>query len=281
MSASAQQMKNMLRAHKRAGALRVRKPVKWMHPYTVEREYTSDLLSIVRDVRRVAQENMTQLVATVRTEQAMLPRADGERMDDELTIRVFTQRLRDEFAKHDIRGVAAKNMGKTAAYNKTQYHRVVKSAISVDVFQAEPWLAGVMDSAVAGNVALITKMDNTTIGEIGEIIARAGRGGLRSEDLAATIMDRFDVEESRAALIARDQVSKFNGELTSLRQQSLGVTKYTWRTSLDDRVRETHAEKEGQVYEWADPPSDTGNPGEDIQCRCYGEPDFTDLLEGL
>lgn len=248
---------------------------RWLHPDSVAREYTSDLIAFIRELRAVAVEAMPDLNAAVKAAEQ-----EFGRYDDALTVRSFEQKLREAAAKQPKAATARKAMNATANFNKTQRNKVVHAAIGVDVFAAEPWLAPAMDAAVAGNVSLITRMEENVIGEIGELVSRAGRGGIRAEDLAEQILKRFDVSESRAQLIARDQVSKFNGELTAIRQRQLGVSKYTWRTSMDERVRDTH-HKEGNVYAWNDPPADTGHPGEDIQCRCYAEPNFDDLLEGL
>jgi SPP1 gp7 family putative phage head morphogenesis protein len=46
--------------------------------------------------------------------------------------------------------------------------------------------------------------------------------------------------------------------------------KYIWRTQGDDKVRLSHAENDGKVFSYDDPP-ETGNPGEDFGCRCWAE----------
>jgi len=45
---------------------------------------------------------------------------------------------------------------------------------------------------------------------------------------------------------------------------------YVWRTKGDDRVRSTHAAREGEVFSWSEPP-EGGHPGEDYNCRCWAE----------
>ena len=75
---------------------------------------------------------------------------------------------------------------------------------------------------------------------------------------------------SRAALIARDQTSKLTSDLNELRQTQAGVEEYDWSTSRDERVRKSHREKEGRRFRWDNPPADTGNPGDDVLCRCVG-----------
>ncbi len=94
---------------------------------------------------------------------------------------------------------------------------------------------------------------------------------MRVEDLADLLQGRTGVAESRAMLIARDQTTKLNGALNEIRQTEAGVTSYTWSTSLDERVRDEHSEREGEVFDWDSPPED-GHPGEPIQCRCVAIP---------
>ena len=45
---------------------------------------------------------------------------------------------------------------------------------------------------------------------------------------------------------------------------------YIWRTQGDSKVRDAHAERDGKVFSWDDPP-EGGHPGEDYNCRCTAE----------
>lgn len=45
---------------------------------------------------------------------------------------------------------------------------------------------------------------------------------------------------------------------------------YVWRCVGDDKTRTTHAERDGQVFSWDNPP-EGGHPGEDYNCRCWAE----------
>ena len=49
-------------------------------------------------------------------------------------------------------------------------------------------------------------------------------------------------------------------------------THYTWRTVQDSKVRSSHADRDGKVFSWTDPP-EGGHPGEDFGCRCWAEED--------
>jgi SPP1 gp7 family putative phage head morphogenesis protein len=47
--------------------------------------------------------------------------------------------------------------------------------------------------------------------------------------------------------------------------------KYIWRTAQDEKVRKDHAERDGTVFDFANPPKG-GNPSDDYNCRCWAEP---------
>ena len=114
------------------------------------------------------------------------------------------------------------------------------------------------------------------------------RQGKRAEEIAKDIfgagknelgkVSRLKAAQNRANLIARDQINKLNGQVNAIRQQNVGITHYIWRTADDDRVRPTHNARDDKKFAWDKPPSD-GHPGEPINCRCYAEPVFDNLLD--
>ena len=63
----------------------------------------------------------------------------------------------------------------------------------------------------------------------------------------------------------------FAGLINQLRQQDLGIEKYTWRSRDDSKVRDSHADFDDQVFRWDQPPAG-GHPGQAHNCRCVAEP---------
>ena len=127
------------------------------------------------------------------------------------------------------------------------------------------------------NVALIRSVPADYLFDVERLTHTAMAQGLRHEELAKSLANAAGVTESRAKLIARDQVLKFNGSLNKTRQQAAGVTHYIWRSAEDERTRDAHADFDGNTYAWDDPPGD-GSPGEGthpgtaINCRCWSDP---------
>lgn len=129
------------------------------------------------------------------------------------------------------------------------------------------------------NVQLVVKAARSYADDVRDVFSGPENVGLRVEELRAQLLERGSVSESRAELIARDQTLKVNGAITEIRQTAAGIDSYVWSTSLDERVRDSHAALEGQTFSWSAPP-DVGHPGQDFQCRCVAVPVIAEL-EGL
>lgn len=125
-------------------------------------------------------------------------------------------------------------------------------------------------------VSRIVGLEDDAIDDVAEAVARAVAEG--RTDLAQVIEARLDVAESRAKLIARDQIGSLNARITQSRQEQLGIVAYTWRSSGDERVRPLHRRLDGTVRRWDDPHPTEGHPGQAIACRCTAEPVLDDAL---
>lgn len=126
---------------------------------------------------------------------------------------------------------------------------------------------------VAESVDLIKTVDARYFEGLRKGVLEAVERGRPTSELRQLIQRRGGIARRQAALIARDQIGKLNGQITQLRQTELGVDAYFWTTAGDDRVREEHAARDGQRFRWDRPPDD-GHPGEPIGCRCVAYPDL-------
>ncbi len=160
--------------------------------------------------------------------------------------------------------------GDVEKFQATQANKALRPIVGIDVVGSEPWLDPVVEKFVARNVALIKTIPQRFFDEVETIVTQEASQGQRWEGMSERLQERFGVSESRANLIARDQVSKFNGELQRQRSAAIGITEEIWHTAGDNRVRDEHEQREGQVYKISNPPE--GGPGQPVGCRCYGEP---------
>ena len=146
--------------------------------------------------------------------------------------------------------------------------------IGVDVFRSEPWLIPRMNNWIDYNTSLIKSIPTQYIGKVEYAIRNGVMAGTAPSEIAKKIKRLSGVTSYRAKFIARDQVSKANGDLTQYRQLDLGIKEYEWVDSNDERVRPTHAANDGKIFKWSEPPANTGHPGHDYQCRCIARAKF-------
>jgi SPP1 gp7 family putative phage head morphogenesis protein len=168
------------------------------------------------------------------------------------------------------------------AAQRTAGH-VVKAQRKLNVISRReiPGIDKVMDGFIVENVDLIRTLAGNEIERVKKLVDEAERVGMRVEEIAKQVRRAFDVTESYAMLLARDQVLKLNSEITQVRQMDAGISEYVWSTSHDERVRESHMQLDGKPFSWLSPPVVSGpkdkdtrreHPGGDYQCRCVALP---------
>jgi SPP1 gp7 family putative phage head morphogenesis protein len=256
-----------------------RRPMpKALPPKAIETAYTRILLDLVHAMRIAAHRDLIPKLHRY-AEHARDVTGRTDAIDDDVGL-VKASLTNGAFAKSNL-GSLAKMIGRrTSDWQKAQLGRQLRAAVGVDVPIRDPRLAERIELFTAENVGLIKSIPEEALAQVQKVALRGISAGERWETIAEAIEERFAVSESRAALIARDQVGKLYGSLNEARQKDLGLTKYTWRTSADERVRPEHAELDGRTFEWSNPPSE-GIPGSQINCRCSADPDVEALLDSL
>lgn len=263
------------RAH--LGKLRPKKRLpRQVHPSAIEAGYAKDARALIRRVAAIYREQLFPLL------RHWLSRTDALHLDDEASeaLKAARAAAAKAFAQMELEDLAHKYAERTQVYQRGQLEKQLRGAVGVDVFAESPKTQARVEAFVRQNVSLIRSIPERLAGDVEYRVLDAVNRGTRVEDLASELEERFDVSESRAELIARDQVNKLYGQLQEDRQTELGIESYVWRTAMDERVRPEHADREGDSFRWDDPPED-GAPGEPVLCRCYGEPVMDELIEEL
>ncbi|HPA70780.1 MAG TPA: minor capsid protein [Spirochaetota bacterium] len=137
----------------------------------------------------------------------------------------------------------------------------------------------ILGKIVRQNLELIRSLASEHIDEVAGILNAGYTGGQSLKTITDAIEYVTGVNRNRAKFWARDQASKFFGEVTKMRQTAAGIPGYIWRALKDGRVRDAHAEVSGKFFDWKNPPNVGVNdnpvhPGEDFNCRCWAEPAF-------
>lgn len=278
VSAEIQVMRRLAAERLRNENKKLRKVPRWLHPIPVENRYRRELVSRVNEMQEAVNQIVVPALPGLVDQVDSQRRSDG--WPDDVDRLVESAQLSFSSTARNQEDIANEIGGLTDQFNYNQWKKTVRVVMGVNITASEPWLNDQLTSFTKENVSLITSLDNDTFSSVEGIVQRGLKGGERHERIARNIQRQFRTSRNRAKLIGRDQVSKLNGQLTGLRQQSIGITHYIWRTSDDDRVRPTHREKDDRRFAWDSPPADTGHPGQDYQCRCWAEADFS-TVEGL
>lgn len=162
-------------------------------------------------------------------------------------------------------------------HSRAQWQQQLRAAMGVDVTVGDPDLGLQVRAFRRTNTDLINSLVDEHVDRVRRVLSDAGHG-TRVEEIAEQIQVATGATESRAALIARDQVLSLNAEVTEARHAAAGITEYIWRTSRDERVRKEHKLLDGTRHRYDDPPvvdarrGERANPGTYYQCRCTAEP---------
>lgn len=147
-------------------------------------------------------------------------------------------------------------------------------------------LDDVVKASVAESVALIRSIPQQYLLDVRGLVMRSIQSGRGQADIVEGLLRVEGVTRRRAALIARDQVSKTTAAVNRTRAQAAGIKQFKWRHSGGGRdPRRLHVEMDGNVYSYDDPPvidertGERGLPGQAINCRCFAVPvvNFADL----
>ena len=185
-------------------------------------------------------------------------------------------------ASKDVASIFVKSMN---VQNNRRFARSVKSigVTGVDIFGDSPKLQDLLNASIADNARLITTIPEQYLNQVQSIVMSNMRSGLRPSAITKQLSEQFGITKRRAALIARDQTSKANGELSKQRQEDTGFKYFKWQTSENIRVRDSHDDISDEdigfgkgVYKWDNPPkNDKGVsiiPGSEINCICVAIP---------
>ena len=259
-------------------------PMAW--PHALERAYARALYPIAEACQRAVEQVFIPALGTYPLRHGAI--TDAISSDLGMVGRVATRAVIRHFDPKLLAELVSRRADEVDAFQRRQLTRRLANDLAIKKMGGL-YTTAKTDKLVAeftkANVELITSLPEKVFGQVERKVERAVRNGTRVETLRKDLMNTYDIGRAKADLLARDQVGKLYGQLNRTRQESIGIATYIWRTVGDERVRKTHADLDGELQDWSDPPvtnedGDTNHPGEDYQCRCTAEPNLDELLEG-
>ena len=180
----------------------------------------------------------------------------------------------------DLEDLAAKYGAQTGKYQRQQLLKSVAPVLGTDPLIGDKGLNKRLRTFVDHNVTLVSRIPKECHDDLADLIEQGTREAWSTRDIVDQMQYRFNVSESHARLIARDQVGQLYADVNHTRQRDLGITRFVWRTANDERVRgdpdglypkalPSHFDLDGQTFSYDDPPTDEDGPflpGDQIQC---------------
>ncbi len=248
-------------------------------PNQLSRIYLRDLLDQLKFAKALVTAAMPRITRSLEQANAFRDRhrADDDVGDVQKTLGDIKVAFQRRYSKAEAEELARRHAMRGRNFTAEQIETQFRKVIGIDVVAESPAIEPLVSAAVAENVSLITSVSEKYFADIEASVMQSFRTGANTQDLIDLLQERYEVSESRATLIAVDQTNKLNGQLQQANQEALGVTRYIWRTSQDDRVRDTHQLLDGQSFDW-DAPPEVGHPGQDYRCRCQPEADIESML---
>lgn len=264
------------------------------YPDTAEREFKRITNAYIKMLNAELKERLQPVMNEYKRERRGDSRFDGLRDLERAVIEMFhdvAASLEQTFAKYGLREKIEAIAKMTKNNSLREWKRAVHDTLGIDLlsdYYSASFYEEYLRRWIDQNVIKIKSIPNMTLDNMRQIIMDGYLQGRSIRDIQKDIQEEYNVTKHQAQMLARDQVATLNSQIAQAQQRDAGVTKYRWSTSHDSRVRDCHADLDGKVFSWDDPPEMwyetkskgivyTGrhcHPGEDYCCRCVAIPVF-------
>ncbi len=185
------------------------------------------------------------------------------------------KKLSRRYSDDRIEALVADVAGRVDARNKRRFYQQMETAVGVDVKKliAREGLSETIRAYSLETAQWVKKLRDETLEAFVANSLRVMTLGGTLADVLTEFRQVADKRKHHARMVARTQVATFNGLLTKVRAQNLGIERAVWVTSADERVRPSHKERDGKEFELSEGlySSKDGKhliPGTDYNCRC-------------
>jgi SPP1 gp7 family putative phage head morphogenesis protein len=242
------------------------------YPKLIEADYAARLVELVNEWRAAAAGLLAELPALLASAR-MDDSSEGRR------VRALTDRGRYVVVRQvqSAPYIAQRYADQTVKHHGREFSRQTKAALGVEISTLDRAVPTRVGHFIAENVARIKSLGEQTFNDIESLVARAFTTGQSEAELAAEIMRRFDVAESKARFLARDQISTLNAQVARMRHKEVGIVTFRWKTRADGKVRPHHAVKHGRVFPYEGKSRPSFFPGDEPGCRCEEVPIFDEI----
>lgn len=183
--------------------------------------------------------------------------------------------LLKQFSNDRIEGISQQMLGKLDKKAKLEFYNRVAAKTGIDVKDliAKEGLKSTTNALMTETAQWIQTLRDDTFQKFTNNTLFAMSQGESLDTIVSQFDDIVVERKNHARFLARNQVQNYNSITTKIRAQNLGITKAIWETADDDRVRPSHADREGKEFDLAEGLYSSIDglhllPGTDYNCRC-------------
>lgn len=161
-------------------------------------------------------------------------------------------------------------------FNRHNFEQQMKVK-GIDPVATEPWLKDFLHTKIVENVNYIKTIHEDYFSRIENAVRDGVKQGRTIRHIREQLEEEVGISKNKAQFIAVDQAGTILGQMTAERHRQIGVDKFKWLTSHDERVRDSHKALGNEIFSYDNPPIVNGRvvlPGEDYRCRCVAIPVF-------
>jgi SPP1 gp7 family putative phage head morphogenesis protein len=189
--------------------------------------------------------------------------------------RQATRKILRQFSNEAIENYSFKILNKANKYNRDETYKAMEKALGINLKQliAKEALSPQINALITETEVWLKRLRDETLQNF---TANSLRAMALGNDMTG-VMKQFDLSLSKqknaAKFIARNQLANFNGILTKIRHQKVGIEKGIWQTSEDEKVRVCHQKRNGKKFKLSEGCYSSCDdqwllPGTDYNCRC-------------
>lgn len=258
-------------------------------PRGIERKFASDVAGMVKLMSRIYRKQAIEalnagtinkfadvLNKTADGRQAFADAQTGNYSKIFLKLSNAVQKkLLSRFSNTRIDEMVGKRLNEADKSNSSRLYATIESKLGVSAKElvATEGMKATRNALIAETSQWIKKTRDETLEYFTSNTLRAMTLGKGLDSIMTEFDGMAEEREGHARFVAQNQINNYNSIMTKTRAQEVGVSRAIWRTEGDDRVRESHADRDGKEFDLSEGcySSKDGEhllPGVDYNCRC-------------
>ena len=188
------------------------------------------------------------------------------------------RKLLKQFDDTRIEAEMRKQLGKLDRKSREAFYSRIAAKVGIDVKDliAREGLKATTNALMLETAQWVKTLRDESLEKFTNNTLFAMSQGESLDTIVGQFSEVVSERKNHAKFLARNQVQNYNSVTTKIRAQNLGITKAVWVTAGDERVRPSHADRDGKEFDvseglYSSVDGKVLHPGIDFNCRCVTE----------